>query len=151
MKEHSQFFREERGQAPPQGKARSETQWSYTTVERDAFGNIHVRTRNKGGQEAASKTGRTTYSGPEDIGSNMNFQNLWRNRDNIKRAFSDPWQILEESMRSKKFKNDERPTILDFPRSFTIVQPISATEGFSEFRISSKNIKLVNLSTLEII
>lgn len=103
----NQFGREARefskafGNRPP-----FETKWGKSTIEQDIFGNIRIK---------------TTYKNTTDAHVHSTAHRERRFSSNLNRGRQDAWSSLW-SFLTKGVTYDERPTFLDFPRSFTMIR-----------------------------
>jgi curved DNA-binding protein CbpA len=86
--------------------------YQNTTIKRDAYGNIRVETKSRGGQDNDFNW-KYDANGGENLrrARGGKFENIF---DNV---FKDPWKIFTNASTST-----ERPTILDFPSKFSIIQ-----------------------------
>jgi len=97
-----------------------------TTIKRDAYGNIRVETKSRGGRDNDFNWKNDT-NGSDGLrrARGGKFENIFEN------VFNDPWKIFTNAT-----ANTERPTILDFPSKFSIIQTVQPHENsFAQFQV----------------
>jgi len=100
----------------------SGTNWTKTTIERDQYGNVRVKTSSPGGQHQA----RWQNQGAR-------YEDTLRRHG---RANShSPWARIFEAM-TKEQTAKERPTMLDWPAIFSVDQSTGNTQS-SDFQVRS--------------
>jgi len=96
-----------------------------TTIKRDAYGNIRVETNSRGGR-GNDFNWKYDANGGEGLrrARGGKFENILEN------VFKDPWKIFTSA------NTTERPTILDFPSKFSIIQTVQHQENsFAQFQV----------------